>query len=102
MFISSKDPKDFLTKGDLLRERFQEGILILLTDTPKEALVAVMVTKNLLSNPKCNAKAILEALLKPIGGRGGGKDTLAQGKVSPDHKSTLLKEGMGWISEYLK
>ncbi|HJZ64248.1 MAG TPA: alanine--tRNA ligase [Candidatus Acidoferrum sp.] len=64
---------------DSLRQKLGSGVIVLgMPDGEKAALIAG-VTKDLIV--KVNAGKLLQAIVKPVGGKGGGRPDLAEGGV---------------------
>ncbi len=67
--------------GDSLKERIGSGIVAVASVKEEKGLVVLMVTRDLLD--RFNASSLLRETLSSLGGKGGGKDNLAQGSLPP-------------------
>jgi len=77
------DPKAARDLADTLRERLGSGIVLLTRVDGDRLAVMLAVTKNL--SDRYPAGRVLQAVLSPLEGRGGGNPLLAQGSV-PDRE----------------
>ncbi len=98
--IEEKDPKALRSHGDKMRDRIRSGIVVLGADTGKNAQLLCMVTKDLTG--RFSAGRIIKEIAPVIGGRGGGREELAQaggkdaGKITEAlEKAVALIEQMG-------
>jgi len=64
---------------DSLRQKLGSGVIVLGTPDGEKAALIVGVTKDLTA--KVNAGKLLQAIVKPVGGKGGGRPDLAEGGV---------------------
>jgi len=64
---------------DSLRQKLGSGVIILGMPGGEKAALIVGVTKDL--TVKVNAGKLLQAIVKPVGGKGGGRPDLAEGGV---------------------
>src|SRR5258705_3111417 len=77
--VESSDREGLRQLVDSLRQKLgSAGIVLGKPDGEKAALLA-RVTKNL--PPKVNARKLLQAMVKTLGGKGGGRPDLAEGGV---------------------
>lgn len=67
--------------GDHIRETIGSGIVAVASVKDNKGLVVLMVTKDL--SDRLNASSLLKEAISSLGGKGGGKDTLAQGSLPP-------------------
>lgn len=76
--IEAEDNNDLRNWGDLIKDKIKSGIVVLGTelDNGKVALLA-MVTDDL-AQKGYNAGSIIKAIAPIVGGKGGGKKTMAQ------------------------
>jgi alanyl-tRNA synthetase len=64
---------------DSLRQKLGSGVIVLGMPDGEKAAMIVGVTKDLTA--KVNAGKLLQAIVKPVGGKGGGRPDLAEGGV---------------------
>ena len=64
---------------DSLRQKLGSGVIVLGMPDGEKAALIVGVTKDLTA--KINAGKLLQAIVKPVGGKGGGRPDLAEGGV---------------------
>jgi len=64
---------------DRLRQQVGSGVVVLASESDGKAALIVGVTKDLTA--KVNAGKLLQAMVKPVGGKGGGRPDLAEGGV---------------------
>ena len=77
--VANIDREAFRQLVDSLRQKLGSGVVVLgMPDGEKAALIAG-VTKDLTA--KVNAGKLLQAIVKPVGGKGGGRPDLAEGGV---------------------
>ena len=74
--VSGQDPKTLRSYGDKVRDKLGSGVLVLAAEAGGTAQLLAMVTKDVAG--KVSAKKIIEAAAPIIGGRGGGRDDMAQ------------------------
>ncbi|MBA7548491.1 Alanine--tRNA ligase [subsurface metagenome] len=76
--VEAEDNNDLRNWGDLIKDKIKSGIVVLGTelDDGKVALL-VMVTDDL-AQKGYNAGNIIKAIAPIVGGKGGGKKTMAQ------------------------
>lgn len=76
--VEAEDNNDLRNWGDLIKDKIKSGIVVLGTelDNGKVALLA-MVTDDL-AQKGYNAGSIIKAIAPIVGGKGGGKKTMAQ------------------------
>lgn len=74
--IDGTDAKIMRDLGDLLRDKLQSGILLLVGTSTEKVLLLVMVTKDLIGKHK--AGNLVSELATIVGGRGGGRPDMAQ------------------------
>jgi alanyl-tRNA synthetase len=76
--VEAEDNNDLRNWGDLIKDKIKSGIVVLGTelDDGKVALLA-MVTDDL-AQKGYNAGNIIKAIAPIVGGKGGGKKTMAQ------------------------
>lgn len=91
--VEAEDNNDLRNWGDLIRDKIKSGIVVLGTelDNGKVALLA-MVTDDL-AQKGFNAGNIIKAIAPIVGGKGGGKKTMAQaGGSKADKLSQALEK----------
>ena len=73
--LENLDSKELKSLGDRLKQKNAKSLILLLSRTPKNYMLVMMKGKE--SPLHCGN--ILKELMQKIGGRGGGKDSMAQG-----------------------
>jgi len=96
--VEAADNNDLRNWGDLIKDRIKSGIVILGTevDNNKVALLA-MVTDDLVQKGY-NAGNIIKAIAPIVGGKGGGKKTMAQAGGS---KADKLNQALEKVYEII-
>jgi alanyl-tRNA synthetase len=74
--VSGQDPKTLRSYGDKVRDKLGSGIVVLAADAGGTVQLLAMATKDIAG--KVSAKKIIEIAAPIIGGRGGGRDDMAQ------------------------
>jgi len=74
--VSGQDPKTLRAYGDKVRDKLGSGVLVLAAEAEGTAQLLAMATKDIAG--RVSAKKIIEAAAPIIGGRGGGRDDMAQ------------------------
>ncbi|MBN2107647.1 MAG: alanine--tRNA ligase [Deltaproteobacteria bacterium] len=74
--VSGQDPKTLRSYGDKVRDKLGSGVLVLAAEAEGTAQLLAMATKDIAG--KVSAKKIIEFAAPIIGGRGGGRDDMAQ------------------------
>jgi alanyl-tRNA synthetase len=94
--VEAEDNNDLRNWGDLIKDKIKSGIIVLGTelDNSKVALL-VMVTDDLVQKGY-NAGNIIKAIAPIVGGKGGGKKTMAQ---AGGQKADKLDEALEKIYE---
>jgi alanyl-tRNA synthetase len=75
--VRSESPKELREFADRIKEKLKSGIIVLGADKDKKAMLICVVTKDLIK--KISANDIIKELSSKVGGRGGGRDDMAQG-----------------------
>ena len=95
--VSSGDRDTLRQLVDSLRQKLGSGVVVLgMPDGEKAALIAG-VTKDLTA--KINAGKLLQAIVKPVGGKGGGRPDLAEGGVEG---TAALNTALGSVPSILE
>lgn len=81
LLLEDADPKTLREVGDELKAKVGSGVILLGSRRDDKGTLILMVTKDLA--PKYPAKTIMTEILRQLGGRGGGKETMAQGGIDP-------------------
>jgi len=89
MKLEDLDPSALREMGDQIKARLGSGIVALGTERDGKGILVIMVTKDLA--PSRPANRILLKVLQTVGGKGGGKETLAQGSLDPSSMDLALK-----------
>ena len=89
MKLEGLDPSALREMGDQIKARLGSGIVALGTERDGKGILVIMVTKDLA--PSRPANRILLKVLQTVGGKGGGKETLAQGSLDPSSMDLALK-----------
>jgi len=96
--VNEQDPKALRSYGDKIRDRLGSGVLVFAADAGGEAQLLVMVTKDL--TKRFSAKSIIGQIAPIVGGRGGGRDDMAQaGGGSVDRLDEALDRAVACIEE---
>jgi alanyl-tRNA synthetase len=74
--VSGQDPKTLRSYGDKVRDKLGSGVLVLAAEAGGTVQLLAMATKDLAG--RVSAKKIIESAAPIIGGRGGGRDDMAQ------------------------
>jgi len=74
--VEAGDAKELREMADALRAKLGSGIVVLASVQDSKALLLAAVTKDL--TKKYSAGEIIKRLAPTVGGRGGGKEDLAQ------------------------
>lgn len=83
----NEDIKEVRLYADTIRERVKDGITIMISKTDSSNSILIQVTGNALSEKKISANSIIKEIIASAGGRGGGKDTFAQGSIEDIEKA---------------
>jgi len=75
--IEAGSPKDLRESADQLKDRLKSGIIVLGAKSEGKAMLACVVTKDLVGRFK--AGDIIRELSTIVGGKGGGRPDMAQG-----------------------
>jgi alanyl-tRNA synthetase len=75
--IEAGSPKELRESADQLRDRLKSGIIVLGAKSEGKAMLACVVTRDLVGRFK--AGDIIRELSKIVGGKGGGRPDMAQG-----------------------
>ncbi len=89
MKLQGLDPGALRETGDQIKARLGSGIVALGTERDGKGILVIMVTKDLA--PSRPANQILLRVLQAVGGKGGGKETLAQGSLDPSSMDLALR-----------
>lgn len=100
MRLENEDAKTMRAIADSIREKSQNHVLIMTSTGDKKSSVVAQVAKE--TAKKVSAKDILNEFFSVCGGRGGGKDTFAQGSAEDETKINDAYESVKkYISEKL-
>jgi alanyl-tRNA synthetase len=75
--VEADSPKDLRDFADRIKERLGSGLIVLGARQDEKAMILCVVTKDLLGRYK--AGQIVSRLSSILGGKGGGRDDMAQG-----------------------
>src|SRR5258706_2481184 len=85
---------------DRLRQKLGSAVIVLGMPDGEKAALIVGITKDLTA--KVNAGKLLQAMVKPVGGKGGGRPDLAEGGVeSTAALNTVLRAGPSLLEPLL-
>jgi alanyl-tRNA synthetase len=82
---------------DRLRQQIGSGVIVLASESDGKAALIVGVTKDLAA--KVHAGKLLQAIVKPVGGKGGGRPDLAEGGVEG---TAALEMALRSVSSHLE
>jgi alanyl-tRNA synthetase len=95
--VEADSPKELREFADRIRERLRSGVIVLGARKDDKAMLLCMVTDDLTGRFK--AGQIISRLSGMVGGKGGGRDDMAQGGGSqPEHLERALEAVEGIIS----
>ena len=98
--VSGEDPKTLRSYGDKVRDKLGSGVVVLAATAEGTAQLLAMATKDIAG--KVSAKKIIEAAAPIIGGRGGGRDDMAQaGGPGVDRLDEALAKALEIIEKNL-
>src|SRR5207302_599102 len=94
--VESSDREGLRQLVDSLRQKLGSAVIVLgMPDGEKAALIAG-VTKDLTA--KVNAGKLLQAMVKPVGGKGGGRPDLAEGGVESTAALNTVLRTLGFAA----
>ena len=95
--IDEKDPKALRSYGDRIRDQLGSGIIIFGAHAGDKAQLLVMVTKDL--TDRFSAGDIIKQIAPVVGGRGGGRNDMAQaGGKEPEKLQEALDKAVQMIA----
>ena len=83
----NEDIKGVRLYADTIKERVKDGISIMISKTDSSNSILVQVTGSALKEKNISANNIIKDIIAVAGGRGGGKDTFAQGSIENVEKA---------------
>ena len=83
----NEDIKEVRLYADTIKERVKDSIAIMISKTDTSNSILVQITGNALKEKKLSANNIIKDIIAVSGGRGGGKDTFAQGSIENTEKA---------------
>ena len=83
----NEDIKGVRLYADTIKERVKDGISIMISKTDSSNSILVQVTGKALKEKNISANNIIKDIIAAAGGRGGGKDTFAQGSIENVQKA---------------
>ena len=96
--VSVKDPKELRAMADAIRTKLGSGVVFLISEEDGKVNALVAVTKDL--TKRFNAAELIKRVAPIIGGRGGGKEDLAQaGGLITGKTKEALQEAIKAIEE---
>ena len=81
----NEDIKDIRLYADTIKERVKDSVSIMISKTDLSNSILAQVTGKALKN--ISANSIVKEIISAAGGRGGGKDTFAQGSIEDINKA---------------
>jgi alanyl-tRNA synthetase len=88
--VEADSPKELREFADRIKERLRSGVIVLGARKDEKAMLLCMVTDDLTG--RFNAGQIISRLSGMVGGKGGGRDDMAQGGGSqPEHLGRALE-----------
>jgi alanyl-tRNA synthetase len=99
--INEKDPKSLRDYGDKIRDRLGSGIIVFGAESGGKAQLLSMVTKDI--TDRFSAGRIIQEIAPIVGGRGGGREDMAQaGGKKPESIEEALEKALNVIEKYAK
>ena len=83
----NEDIKEVRLYADTIKERVKDSIAVMISKTESSNSILVQVTGNAVKEKKLSANSIIKEIIAAAGGRGGGKDTFAQGSIENIEKA---------------
>ena len=83
----NEDIKEVRLYADTIKERVKDSIAVMISKTDSSNSILVQITGNALKEKKLSANNIIKDIIAAAGGRGGGKDTFAQGSIENIEKA---------------
>ena len=81
----NEDIKGIRLYADTIKERVKDSVSIMISKTDLSNSILAQVTGKALKN--ISANSIVKEIISAAGGRGGGKDTFAQGSIEDINKA---------------
>lgn len=81
----NEDIKNIRLYADTIRERVKDSVAIMISKTDSSNSILIQITGNGLK--KISANSVIKDIISEAGGRGGGKDTFAQGSIEDINKA---------------
>ncbi len=101
VFRQGLNHREMRLLGDRIKDKLGSGVVFICSEQAGEALFVCLVTKDLAD--RVHAGQVLRAFAEASGGRGGGKETMAQGGTkSPDRARKALERLPEILEEALK
>ena len=89
--VEAANPKELRELGDRIRDRLTSGVVVLGSKSDGKAILLALVSDDLAS--RFHAGKIIGQVAKKVGGKGGGKPTMAQaGGPQKEHLPAALEE----------
>jgi len=99
--VDENDPKSLRSYSDRIRDRLSSGIIVFGAEDGGKALLLCMVTKDLTG--RFSAGKIIKEIAPVVGGRGGGRDDMAQaGGNEPEKIDLALEKALKVIEKVAK
>ncbi|HER23857.1 MAG TPA: alanine--tRNA ligase [Candidatus Atribacteria bacterium] len=76
--VEAEDDHELRNWGDLIKEKIKSGIIVLGTELDRDKVALLAMVSDDLVQKGYNAGDIIKALAPMVGGKGGGKKTMAQ------------------------
>jgi alanyl-tRNA synthetase len=76
--VEAEDNNDLRNWGDLIKDKIKSGIVVLGTDLDNSKVALLAMVTDDLAQKGYNAGNIIKAIAPIVGGKGGGKKTMAQ------------------------
>ena len=77
----NEDIKEVRLYADTIKERVKDSIAVMISKTDSSNSILVQLTGSAVKEKKLSANNIIKDIIETAGGRGGGKDTFAQGSI---------------------
>jgi len=99
--VDGLDEQSLLQMGDRLKGSVKSGLIMIVSTVGPSISILSMVTEDL--KDKFNAGEWVRTVAQVLGGKGGGKQTMARGSaLKSDKIDDAVKEAYKWVQERMK
>ncbi len=95
--LDAESPRELRSAADKIRDKIRSGIIVVGSEKEGKAMLICMVTKDLID--KFKASEIIREIAPIVGGKGGGRDEMAQGGGG---KPQYLRKALEHVYEMVK